>query len=228
MRYTKYIIGLVLLILLLSFYNTMKEQFTNNKIILYGSNIEYELNRNDFFPLKKYKFYDIEVFGPKNYSHLKQHYGNDILTHSGGKVKKERILDFSPASIDISNYNGCTHYTKRCEFWKSKNKKIPPCCANHLYELLKFIDILLRKNNITYFIYWGTFLGALRHKGLIPWDTDIDIYINENDIPKLIKLKNKIIEAGYYPDIVDNRRLNRINYSKINTQHIDIFKYVIQ
>ena len=150
MRYTRYIIGLVLLILLLSFYNTMKEQFTNKKIILYGSKIEYELNRNDFFPLKKYKFYDIEVFGPKSYSHLKQQYGNDILTHSGGKVKKERILDFSPASIDISNYNGCKHYTKRCEFWKSQNKKRYVNRRSNFKTSRSCRDFLRRRN----FLYW--------------------------------------------------------------------------
>lgn len=42
-------------------------------------------------------------------------------------------------------------------------------------ELMDEIDNLCRKNNVCYYIIGGTLIGAIRHKGFIPWDVDIDI-----------------------------------------------------
>ena len=61
-----------------------------------------------------------------------------------------------------------------------------------LKELIQFLDT----NKIIYFIWAGSFLGAVRHKGFIPWDNDIDIAIPRNEYKKFINLvkNNKIKE----------------------------------
>jgi lipopolysaccharide cholinephosphotransferase len=48
-------------------------------------------------------------------------------------------------------------------------------------EILKSIDECCRNNNLYYSLSWGTLIGAIRHKGFIPWDDDIDIMMSRKD-----------------------------------------------
>lgn len=58
-------------------------------------------------------------------------------------------------------------------------------------EMLKEIIKFLKKENMNYFIWAGTFLGAVRHKGFIPWDDDIDLAMTRPQYNKLLEyLKN--------------------------------------
>lgn len=53
-------------------------------------------------------------------------------------------------------------------------------------EILIDVDTFCRKHNITYFMGCGTLLGAVRHKGFIPWDDDIDILMFRDDFNRFI------------------------------------------
>ena len=57
--------------------------------------------------------------------------------------------------------------------------------------MLSFIDAYCRENNLRYWVCGGTLLGTVRHKGFIPWDDDIDVFLPMPDYLKFTEsLKN--------------------------------------
>lgn len=59
------------------------------------------------------------------------------------------------------------------------------------------------EHNLTYIAAGGTMLGAVRHKGLIPWDDDIDVYMPRADYNRFLALKSSLASTDY--EIVDPR-----------------------
>lgn len=72
---------------------------------------------------------------------------------------------------------------------------------NHLHDVLLFMfkDFvkICDENNIKYFVLYGTNIGAVRHKGFIPWDEEIDIGVLRQDYEKLIKILEDYDEKYY-------------------------------
>jgi len=108
-------------------------------------------------------------------------------------------------------------------------------------DILKEIVAICDANDIKYYIVGGTFLGAIRHKGFIPWDDDIDIamprdcyekFLNiaGDKLPKHIRIENYITNPKYQYYITRIQNINtkliekRIgNAQKCTHAAVDIF-----
>lgn len=56
-----------------------------------------------------------------------------------------------------------------------------------MLDIMSSIDEYCRKNGLRYTLAYGTLIGAIRHKGYIPWDDDIDIWMPRPDYMKFMK-----------------------------------------
>lgn len=71
-------------------------------------------------------------------------------------------------------------------------------------DILKEFIKVCEKNNLTYYAIGGTLLGAVRHKGFIPWDDDIDIAMPREDYEMFISIYNKTLPDNYILRIFAN------------------------
>ena len=76
-------------------------------------------------------------------------------------------------------------------------KKMKEVWAIELDLLNKFLQVC-KKYNLEYFAESGTLLGAIRHKGFIPWDDDIDIVMFREDYIKLCEVAEKEFHNPYF------------------------------
>jgi hypothetical protein len=64
---------------------------------------------------------------------------------------------------------------------------VSPCDYFHMMQLMINVQLILHQSKIKYFLTKGTLIGVLRHHDVIPWDTDIDLFIPSSATSKILQ-----------------------------------------
>lgn len=70
-------------------------------------------------------------------------------------------------------------------------------------RMLRYLDHICREHQLTYWLDGGTLLGAVRHKGFIPWDDDIDIAMPRKDYLKFIEIAKSSLPKDLLFDLTE-------------------------
>lgn len=99
----------------------------------------------------------------------------------------------------------------------------------HQYNLaaLKAFVTFCEEHNLTYFAIGGTLLGAVRHKGFIPWDDDVDVAMPRADYDKLVSLAKEFPK----PFVLEEYRYNKefqSYFAKLRSEEIELLETVTE
>lgn len=96
-------------------------------------------------------------------------------------------------------------------------------------DLLEQLDKVCRRNKLRYFLIHGTLLGAVRHRGFIPWDDDLDVVMPRRDYDKLKEIGDFEFKFPYFlqtpendPDTYNNGHLRLRNSNTTGMETKDI------
>ena len=152
------------------------EGFLDNNISRTGTRFR---NKEVFYPSEVLSEYNPDIL-VLIVSGFQKQMIKQILSFGYTENNVEIVLDINKEMNDYSHFE---HNTNN-QLSESEMKK-------YQIDILKKLDDVCRANGLRYYLAFGTLLGAVRHKGFIPWDDDIDIYMPAEDIIKLRKILEK-------------------------------------
>lgn len=98
---------------------------------------------------------------------------------------------------------------------KNKEDNITEKLRQTQIEILDYIDDFCNKHDIKYYIMFGSLLGAVRHKGFIPWDDDIDIAMDPVNYYRFKELMKTEKNDKYFYQSVETDKYYNLKFAKI-------------
>ena len=91
-------------------------------------------------------------------------------------------------------------------------------------DILAFFHDFCQKNNLRYYVCGGTLLGAVRHKGFIPWDDDVDVMLPRPDYERFLQIFPQA-DTGHYSLVSGTTNPDYpYNFSKIEDNRTILFE----
>ncbi|XP_058796100.1 ribitol 5-phosphate transferase FKRP [Phymastichus coffea] len=133
---------------------------------------------------------------------------------------------------------GCTRESSHCfgsvvngiPSYLYQNRFTPPCCLAGLRKVAHHVFDKLEEVGIRYWLEGGSLLGAMRNGDILPWDHEIVIGINRDDLnrsPWIVKAKNKAVvdSHGFVWEKATEGEFFKIQYSKVNRLHVNLLPF---
>lgn len=93
-----------------------------------------------------------------------------------------------------------------------------------IFKITKEVTKLCDKHNIKYFLIAGSLLGAVRHKGFIPWDDDMDIGMMRDDYEKFLKIAEKELPKPYFLQTMQNEKNCGLIFAKVRNENTETYE----
>jgi len=87
------------------------------------------------------------------------------------------------------------------------------------FGILKEVVCICDKYNLTYYLDYGTLLGAVRHKGFIPWDNDIDIEMPIKDYRRFLRIAPKEISDDFFVQTYASDHGYNLLWTQVRANH---------
>ena len=92
--------------------------------------------------------------------------------------------------------------------------------------IMKVVHQLCEKHKLTYYLGFGTMLGAVRHGGFIPWDDDIDIMMPREDYERFLKIAATELESPFKLKCPGNTKPYLYDFAKVEDTRTKIVETV--
>lgn len=159
---------------------------------------------------------------------IKQKIGNTILNSSGSvKHYKKQIEKLTKKVERLEKENKSTNRLMNTLFL-DYNLTPSPLLQNFRdlsLELLRFMDNICIKYDLEWWMRGGTFLGAIRHDGFIPWDDDMDTGIMRNDYDKFVDVLPEELKRNNLDNKIKINFRQRNAFVQGATSFLQLFYY---
>lgn len=146
---------------------------------------------------------------------------NELASVKNENAELKKIIEDNKKSYDriLDSYN--QQFSTLFLYYDLKSKGPLRNFQRLNQELLNFVVHVLEKYNLSYWLDYGTLLGAVRHGGYIPWDDDIDLGMMRKDYNKFIEVIGDELESHNLGnvEVTVNDRLEAIRISFLQIAH---------
>lgn len=159
------------------------------------------------------------------------------LKRERAMFEKLGIKKVTRASGSVEWY-GCSRETPRCfgsvvnsiPAYLYQNRYTPPCCLAGLRKVAHHVFEKLEEVGIRFWLEGGSLLGAMRNGDILPWDHQVDVGVNRDDLgrsPWLVKAQNKPVtdHHGFVWEKATEGEFFKVQYSKVNRLHVNLLPF---